>query len=210
MTKNQPNFSIGQERMPKNNDGPGDFIPPYPVWFCLGWFCPLPAAFWIGRIMKEKKPFLKYGILGKLIKDAHRVIFHPVYLIIVSLRQFESNYRIWFHSISAVKSALHHPWAWMRLWKMLIDGTKFCGGFFGIIIFLAMLYLLISQRWTVSWSDFIRFLILQQAMAAIEWQISWNGIIQSTKSHWNGLTSPSDSASSCKTINSGTLIPIVN
>ena len=126
MTKNQPNFSIGQERMPKNNDGPGDFIPPYPVWFCLGWFCPLPAAFWIGRIMKEKKPFLKYGILGKLIKDAHRVIFHPVYLIIVSFRQFESNYRIWFHSIFDVKSALHPLWAWMRLWKLLIDGTKFC------------------------------------------------------------------------------------
>ena len=68
MTKNQAKFSSGHERIPENDHaGPCDCIPPYPVWFCLGWFFPLPTAFCIGRIMKEKKPFLKYGILGKLI-----------------------------------------------------------------------------------------------------------------------------------------------
>ena len=76
MTKNQAKFSTGQEQSPENDHaGSSDFIPPYPVWFCLGWFCPLPTAFWIGRIMKEKKTFLKYGILGKLIKDGSPAYF---------------------------------------------------------------------------------------------------------------------------------------
>ena len=36
-----------------------------------GSFCPLPAAFCIGRKMNEKKTFLKYGIPGKLIFATH-------------------------------------------------------------------------------------------------------------------------------------------
>ena len=37
-------------------------------WCCLGLFCPLPAAFFMGRRMRERLAWLKYGIPGKLIK----------------------------------------------------------------------------------------------------------------------------------------------
>ena len=68
MIENQPKFSRGHEQIPENDRaGPGDLIPAYPKWFCLGLFCPLLAAICMGRKMNEKKPFIKYGILGKLI-----------------------------------------------------------------------------------------------------------------------------------------------
>ena len=95
MTENQAKVSSGHERIPENDHpGPCDCIPPYPVWFCLGWFFPLPTAFCIGRKMKEKKPFLKYGIPGKLIfirsPSDFSSLFYNVYLremVFLSIRK---------------------------------------------------------------------------------------------------------------------------
>ena len=73
-------FTSAPVRIQVDEAGPGDLCRPpwgsYVAWFCLGWFCPLPAAFCIGRKMNEKKPFLKYLVPGKLINvsgDQHKL-----------------------------------------------------------------------------------------------------------------------------------------
>jgi hypothetical protein len=71
MADQQAKFNSAPVRIQIDEAGPGDLCrppcAPYAGWFCLGTFCPLPAAFCIGRKMNEKKTFLKYGIPGKLI-----------------------------------------------------------------------------------------------------------------------------------------------
>ena len=68
-------FTSAPVRIQIDETGPGELCRgpcgPYAVWFCLGSFCPLPAAFCIGRKMNEQKTFLKYGIPGKLIFATH-------------------------------------------------------------------------------------------------------------------------------------------
>ena len=75
MADKRATFTSAPVRIQNDEAGPGDLCRgpcgPYAVWFCLGSFCPLPAAFCIGRKMNEPKAFLKYGILGKLIFATH-------------------------------------------------------------------------------------------------------------------------------------------
>ena len=75
MADKRATFTSAPVRIQIDEAGPGDLCRgpcgPYVVWFCLGSFCQLPAAFCIGRKMNEPKAFLKYGILGKLIFATH-------------------------------------------------------------------------------------------------------------------------------------------
>ena len=75
MADKRATFTSTHVRIQIDEAGPGELCRgpcgPYAVWFCLGSFCPLPAAFCIGRKMNEQKTLLKYGILGKLIFVTH-------------------------------------------------------------------------------------------------------------------------------------------
>ena len=61
-------------------------------WCCLGLFCPLPAAFFMGRRMRERLAWLKYGIPGKLITQHINLLkYHVFEVLIINLQKLLSS-----------------------------------------------------------------------------------------------------------------------
>ena len=66
--------------------------PGFRPWCWLGLFCPLPAAFFMGRRMRERLAWLKYGIPGKLITQHINLLkYHVFEVLIINLQKLLSS-----------------------------------------------------------------------------------------------------------------------
>jgi hypothetical protein len=108
--------------------GPGELCRgpcgPYAGWFCLGSFCPLPAAFCIGRKMNEKKTFLKYGIPAIILFGF--ILFQQLYQINVNTDKcWYGECKCWYGTCSGIVQLIIDIIVWLFITCFVFHQRRF-------------------------------------------------------------------------------------